>query len=163
MGMLQEQEYEMVERPNKNDPSKTVIEKVITKESFVRCRVVSDTSASSLQPIIKANVKAGSLLVSDEWFAYRDLNATYDHQVVDHASKQYVNEGGYTSNALEGFWTQCKLSVHATYVRPTRKHLQKYFYEFAFRYNYCNLGVQNQMEVIVDRMVCRLKYKDLIA
>lgn len=163
MGMLQQQEYTLVERPHKNNPAKTVIEKIVTKQSRVICKVVTDTSAVQIQPIIKQHIKAGSLLVSDEWHAYRGLNSIYQHEVVDHASKQYVNEAGYTSNAIEGFWTQCKLSVHATYVRPTRKHLQKYFDEFAFRYNYRNLAVQDQINNVIANMNIRLKYKDLVA
>ncbi|MBB5623890.1 transposase-like protein [Pedobacter cryoconitis] len=163
MGMLQEQEYQMIERPHKNDPTKTVIEKVITKESRVICKVIKDTKAESLQPIIKQYVKEGSLLISDEWYAYRGLNTTYDHQVVDHGKGQYQNEAGYSSNSIEGFWSHCKRSIVGIYHKTSRKHLEKYFNEFTFRYNYRNLGVQDQINMVISNMECRLKYKDLIA
>lgn len=163
MGMLQQQEYEIIARPHKIIPDKTVVEKVIIKESRVTCKVVKDTKTHSIQPLIKKHVKEGSLIVSDEWFAYRGLNAFYQHEVVDHGKGQYMNESGYTSNAIEGFWGQCKRSINGIYVKPTRKHLQKYFYEFAFRYNYRNLGVQDQINNVIANMCCRLKYKDLIA
>lgn len=163
MGMLQQQEYQMIERPHKLDPTKTVLEKVLISQSRVICKVVNDTKASSLQPIIKQHIKAGSILVSDEWHAYGGLNSMYEHQVVDHGRKQYMNDEGYSSNSIEGFWGQCKRSVIGIYVKPTPKHLQKYFDEFAFRYNYRNLGVQQQINNVIANMQCRLKYKDLVA
>lgn len=163
MGMLQEQQSKIVERPHKVIKGKTVKEKIVIAQSIVRCKVVKDTKAESLQPIIKANVKAGSVLVSDEWHAYRGLNSIYNHQVVDHGAKQYVNDGGYTSNALEGFWSHAKRSIIGIYHKTTPKHLDKYFNEFTFRYNYRSLNIQEQINQIITNMVCRLKYKDLIA
>lgn len=64
MGMLQKEVSEIVERPHKRDPSKTVKEKVVIKESFVRCRVIPDTKSSSLQPFIRSSIKSGSTLIS---------------------------------------------------------------------------------------------------
>lgn len=163
MGILQEQEYQLVERPHKNNPNKTVIEKVILRESRVICKVVKDTTAKSIQPIIKQYVKEGSILVSDEWHAYRGLNSLYQHEVVDHGRGQYMNDAGYSSNSIEGFWGQAKRSIIGIYVKTSPKHLQKYFDEFAFRYNYRNLGVQDQITNVIKNMECRLKYKDLVA
>lgn len=153
LGLMQTNEY------SRDENGKVVI----VKPSKVKCFVVPNTSAKSIQPLVRANVKAGSAFTSDEWHAYNGLNDTYNHQVVDHGRGQYMNEAGYTSNAIEGFWGQCKRSIMGIYVKPTRKHLQKYFNEFSFRHNYRNLPVQQQMETIIGNMVCRLKYKDLIA
>ncbi len=163
MGMLQEQVYEIVERPHKVIPNKIVKEKIIVNQSIVKCNVVADTKKESIQPIIKDSVEFNSIIISDEWHGYTGLNKFYNHQIVDHGVKQYVNESGYTSNALEGFWSHAKRSIIGIYHKTTPKHLSKYFNEFSFRYNYRNLGTQEQIEVILANMVCRLKYKDLIA
>src|SRR5690606_24990884 len=115
LGMLQEEISEFVTRPNKNNPEKLVNEKVIIQKSIVRCRVVPDTKSVSLQPIIKRNVVPGSILVSDEWTAYQGLGRIYDHRIVDHRSKEYVNSNGDSTNALEGFWTSFKRSYIGVY------------------------------------------------
>jgi len=154
MGMLQENEYQVCPDTGKN---------IIAKHSRVICMVVDDTKANSIQPIIRDYVKDGSIVVSDEWHAYTGLNDTYHHYVVDHGKKQYVHEEGFTSNALEGFWSHVKRSIIGIYHKTTRKHLQKYFYEFTFRHNYRNLAIQKQMDIILNNVNCRLKYKDLIA
>jgi len=152
LGLMQTNEYEIV-----ND------KRVISKHSRVMCFVVNDTKASSIQPLVKANVKPGSNFTSDEWHAYSGLNAIYNHQVVDHSRGQYVNELGHTSNAIEGFWGLAKRSIIGIYHKTTRKHLNKYFNEFVFRYNNRNLGAQGQINQVIVQMSCRIKYKDLVA
>lgn len=163
MGMLQQQVTEIVSRPHKVIAGKIVKEKVIIEPSVLICHVVPDTKSESLQPIIRRTIKPGSILVSDEWFAYKGLNDVYSHNIVDHAAKEYVNADGLTSNALEGAWTQLKRQIIGCYHKTTRKHLHRYVNEFEFRYNNRTLGPQQQIEHIISNMECRLKYKDLIA
>jgi transposase-like protein len=163
MGMLQQEISKIVPRPNKIESHKIVKEKIIISNAKLICKVIPDTKTESLQPIIRKFVEPGSIVVSDEWFAYRGLGNVYDHQIVDHQRKQYVNDLGFTSNAMESSWTQFKLTINGTYVRPTRKHLDKYKSEFVFRYNNRHLGVQGQIDCVIANMECRLKYKDLVA
>lgn len=55
--------------------------------------------------------------------------------VIDHSKKMYfVN--GVSTNAMEGFWSQLKRSIHGTYHSLSAKHLQTYVNEFTFRYNH---------------------------
>lgn len=162
-GLMQTNEYETVLRPHKIIPAKMVEERIITKQSKVKCWVIKNTKSSSIQPLVKANVKSGSTFTSDEWHAYRGLGSIFNHQIVDHGRGQYVNESGYTSNAIEGFWALAKRSIIGIYHKTSSKHLNKYFNEFVFRYNYRNLGAQDQINAVIANMVCRLKYKNLVA
>ncbi len=161
LGLMEEQESFIESRPHKVVPGKMVREKVITKQSKVLCKVVPDTSAGSIQPIVTQYVSKGSKFVSDEWTAYNGMNIRYEHHVVDHGAKQYMNEYGYTTNALEGFWALAKRSIIGIYHKTSRKHLQKYFYEFSFRYNYRHLGIQQQINRVIRNMCCPLTYKEL--
>jgi transposase-like protein len=163
LGLMQAEVREFVERPHKVIPGKTVKEKIIISNSVVKCWVIPDTKKNTIQPIVRANVKPGSVLVSDEWSAYRGLNDVYRHEVVDHGRSQYVNLAGYSSNNMECAWASLKRSIIGIYHQVSRKHLEKYVHEFTFRQNYRNFGVQQQIEGIITNMVCRLKYKDLIA
>ena len=163
MGMLEQQEVEYIERPHKVIPGRTVKEKIVIKPSHLVCHVVADTKMQTLQPIIRAAVKKGSILISDEWFAYRGLNNAYTHHVVDHAAKNYVTEDGFTSNALEGSWAQLKRSIIGIYHKTSRKHLHRYVSEFTFRYNNRTLKAQPQFDCVIANMEIRLKYKDLVA
>src|SRR3954471_2695094 len=103
--MLQNEKSEIIERPHKVIKDRIVMEKRVHQPAIVKCVVTVDTSENSLKPSIEEIVKHGSTVVSDEWKAYNNLRANYDHRIVDHNIKKYVNENGDTTNAIEGFWT----------------------------------------------------------
>jgi transposase-like protein len=77
-------------------------------------QVVQNTQQNTIEPIIKANVKKGSDIYTDEWHAYKDLCKWYNHQITNHSIKQYVN-GNATTNSIEGFWSHLKRGINSTY------------------------------------------------
>ncbi len=97
--------------------------------------VVPDTGSRTLKTIIYGLVKAGSTVVTDEWIAYRGLSRDYRHEVVTHHTRNYVNERGFHTNGIEGFWSQLKRGLRGIYHVVTPKYLQMYCDEFAYRYN----------------------------
>lgn len=102
----------------------------------VKAEVVTDTKASTLVPFVQRNVAVGTHVMTDEWRAYRQpRKAGYKHSVVNHSKKQYVR-GKVHTNTIEGFWSQFKRSIGGTYHAVSRKHLQTYVDEFAFRYQH---------------------------
>ena len=163
LGLLESEISEVVERPHKNHPYKTVKEKVVSKQGKIYCKVVPDTKAQSIQPIINEVVKDGSTVYSDEWWAYRGLDANYIHSYVDHASKQYKN-GETCTNGIENGWSIFKRTLNGTYNAVSRKHLQKYADEFSFRYNSKSDTTQDRFNLLLrstqDR---RITYNTLIA
>ncbi len=161
MGMLQEGAHQIIERPHKVIPLKTVREKVIIQPSIVRCRVVPDTKGETLQPIIHQHIKAGAVIISDEWMGYHGLGATYDHRIVDHRAKQYVNAAGDTSNAIEGFWQGLKLSHVAIYRHYSRKHTPAYVAESEFRYNTRRMSDGERVKFALSLFNKTLSYKQL--
>lgn len=130
----------------------------------VRCFVAEDTSSDSLHPVLKSNVARDSTLISDEWRGYRGLTDYYNHQIVDHSRKEYVNDVGGTTNGIENFWTHFKRGWSSTYSgRITKKHLQKYADEFTFRYNTKDLSVSNRFNLFLSGVnEKRLTYKNLV-
>jgi transposase-like protein len=161
-GILQREKSHTFVRPHKVIPGKTVTEKVITKKSEINCFVVRDTKAKSIQPIIRDNIPKETVIVSDEWQAYRGLENEYQHEVVDHSRKQYMSENGFTTNTLEGAWSHLKRTIIGTYHQVSRKHLQKYCDEFAYRYNTRRVTVREILNDAMKNVNCRLTYKDLI-
>ncbi len=101
--------------------------------SQVRLQVVVGRKKSHLQPIIHANVEAGSTVNSDALFSYQGLSKTYAHNVIDHA-EAYV-DGEIHTNGLENFWSLLKRAIKGTYVSVEPFHLFRYLDEQAFRFN----------------------------
>ncbi len=162
MGILQREEAHYIQRPNKVEPHKTVTEKVVTKKSHITCKVIGDTKAKSIQPIIFEKVKKGSTVVSDEWHAYKGLHTEFKHHVVDHGKGQYADAEGFTTNTIEGAWSQLKRTIIGTYHQVSRKHLQRYCDEFTYRYNTRKISVQEILDSSMNNINCRLTYKDLV-
>lgn len=163
MGMLQQGEHEIVARPHKINPSKTVREKVITKQPIMVGKVIVNTQIESIQPMIYNNIAKGSIVVSDEWRAYKGIGKDYNHRIVDHGAKEYVNSNGDTSNAVESFWSQFKRSIIGIYHHVSREHLQNYVNESIFRYNTRGMSENERVDATLKGTDGkRLTYKMLI-
>lgn len=128
----------------------------------VRAFVVPSTKKEFIIPLIYQNIKEGSTVVSDEWSAYKSIGEDYNHQVVDHQRKQYLNDSGFTTNSIEGFWTHLKRSLYGIYHSVSRPLLQRYVDEAVFRYNTRTLSEHDRFNLYLSSVEKRLKYKDLI-
>jgi len=162
MGIIEREIAEVVPRPNKNNPEKIVNEKVVSKESFLYGVTIPNTQEASIRPIIEERVKKGSIVYTDEWWAYRNLCENYNHEFVNHAAKQYVDGEAYT-NTLEGFWSLFKRSILGIYHSVSPEHLQRYIDEAVFRYNTRKDNDGNRVSLFLTKLnEGSLKYKQLI-
>ena len=164
LGMLQTAKTEIVERPHKIISDKTVKEKVITQSAVVRCQAIPNTKAKVIRPILLANIKQGSNLITDEWQGYNGLDGYFTRQVVNHKRKEYKNEAGWSSNGVENVWSHFKRAWISTYSgRITPRHLNRYLTEYSFRYNTKDLSASERFNLLLQGAGGkRLKYKTLI-
>ena len=129
---------------------KTAVFGMLQRDGKVKAAKVNNVSGKTLKGAIKANVKKGSQIMSDEWKAYNGLSLLYGHSIVKHAYGEYVNGAAHT-NTLEGFWSLLKRGVIGQFHYVTPKHLNKYIDEFCFRYN--NRGNNNIFELTLQKAV----------
>lgn len=141
---------------------KTPVLGLTDENGKVYTQVIPNTQAKTIKPIIEKMVKEGSIVVTDEWQAYRSLSRKYLHVVVNHKEGQYVN-GPFSTNRIEGFWSILKRGVYGIYHQVSAKHLHRYCDEFSFRYNSREVNAMERFEAsIQDVHQCRLTYQDLI-
>ena len=93
---------------------------------------------------------------------YRGLKTTFNHTTVDHGAKEYVN-GDCHTNGIESFWALFKRGYHGVYHQMSRKHLQRYVNEFAFRFNRKTNKMQSVFSDVVANVAksSQLPYKTL--
>jgi transposase-like protein len=139
---------------------KTAVFGMLQRGGTLKAMVVRTVTAKELCTNVWHSVKRGCTLMTDEYNAYNPLSPYYDHQKVVHGRGQYVQGECYT-NGLENFWSHLKRGIIGVYHWTSRKHLNKYVQEFVFKYNYRNMPIQTQMNVIFDNSNCRLTYKQL--
>jgi len=162
VGLLQRAaKYEIVERPHKVIKGRTVKEKVILKQSKVILQVATDTQQKTVEPIIEANVEKGINIYSDEWHAYNNLKDNYNHSIVNHSVKEYVNGSAHT-NGIEGFWSILKRGYIGIYHYMSKEHLHRYCIEFAYRYNNKELSGIEKFEIALRQVsTARITYNTL--
>ncbi len=143
---------------------KTPVLGLLQRGGMLRTFVIPNTSGETIKPLIYKNVERGCRFISDEWKAYRRLWIHYDHKVIHHSKKQYVNLDDPTihTNTIEGFWGIFKRGYNGNYNWMSRKHLQRYMDEFTFRYNVKNLTEGDKFCAFFSNFGNRLTYKQLI-
>ncbi|HEY3760243.1 MAG TPA: IS1595 family transposase [Verrucomicrobiae bacterium] len=141
---------------------KTPIFGMKNRSGEVRAKVVPSVGMGDLHKEIKSAIAQGSTLYTDRWVAYRGLKAMFNHSTVDHTAKEYVN-GDCHTNGIESFWALFKRGYHGVYHQMSKKHMQRYVNEFAFRFNRRTEEMQEVFSNVVDNIVQtpNLPYKTL--
>lgn len=136
---------------------------IIERGGNVIAQVVPNVRQDTLEPIIRTNVKEGSNVYTDEWFAYNGLKKWFNHQIVNHRIKQYVN-GDASTNSAENFNSCLKRGIDGTYHHVSRKHTQKYINEVVLRYNTRKYNQSERFDlVLLSAVGKRLTYQQLIS
>ncbi len=135
---------------------------MLEREGNIIARVVPDTNKETIEPIVMQNVILGTNVMTDEWYAYNGLSKIFDHNVVKHGAKEYVNGLAYT-NGVENFWSHMKRGIDGIYHWVSFNHLQSYVDEFALRFNTRKFATASRFDLILSNVAGkRLTYKDLI-
>ena len=141
---------------------KTPVLGILERNGTLITQIVPNTQQSALEPIVIKHVKKGSSVFTDEWFAYQDLRRWFNHQIVNHRIKQYVN-GKVSTNSLEGFWSHLKRGIYGIYHQASKKHLPSYVNEFTLRYNTRKYSDQDRFNLVLLASINqRLTYQQLI-
>ena len=137
---------------------------MLQRDGKMNAFVVTDTKRKSIQPLICRYVNPErTILISDEWWAYKGLDKYYTHNVIDHSKKEYVSlqDNIIHTNNIEGSWNILKRSVSGMYNHVSKKHLQKYVDEFVYRFNLRKVTDQEKFRYLLSNSNIRTKYKEL--
>lgn len=122
-----------------NEKQKEVLMGFLQREGKAYVRHIPDTTKFTLLTQVKANVSSTARVLTDELIAYKALyQFGYFHQSVNHHKRQYAL-GDIHTNSIEGFWGGLKRGIYGVYRVVSKKYLQAYADEYAWRYNYRGL------------------------
>lgn len=81
-----------------------------------------------------------SMIFTDDWPAYKPLRREFlAHNVINHSDGVYV-DGLTHTNTIEGVFGNMKTGMRGAYKKVSRRWLQSYCDEYAFRYSERNNG-----------------------
>lgn len=123
-------------------------------------KVMDSTGRYEMHKLIETNVSKRSTILSDEHKSYTGISKKgYSHYTVNHSKGEY-SKGIAGTNSIESVWATFKRGVYGTYHHLSRKHLQRYVNEFAFRLSYGNS--MDFLEAVCRNHQNGLKYRKLI-
>jgi hypothetical protein len=131
---------------------------------YLKIAKVGDVKMRTLEAQIVGNVQIGSKLFTDELMSYAKLHTLFTHETVKHKDGEYVNGDAYT-NGMESFWAIFKRGYTGTYHHMSKKHLQRYVNEFAYRWNSRKIEMADLFAGVVQSVAGQntLSYKSLTA
>ncbi len=139
-------------RRGRGATGKSILFGMLEKGNNLVVGIVNGVKEKDLLPKIDLAVEQNSTIHSDEFFSYSSLsNRGYFHKTVKHSAKEFSKDG-ISVIGLEGFRSRLKNSIKGTHVHVSKKHLQSYSSEFAFRYNYR----KKPEMMLVDLLACFL-------
>jgi hypothetical protein len=95
---------------------------------------VGDLTNETMQRVLLENADPKSRLMTDEGTSPSIGLLFAKHEMVKHSGGEYAR-GDVTTNTVEGYFSVFKRGMRGTYQHCAAKHLQRYLYEFDFRYN----------------------------
>jgi len=141
---------------------KTIVIGAVQRGGGVKAEIINNVTTDSVKPFIESNIVKGAIMLTDEHKAYEALAKEYFHEKVAHSKGEYVR-GLIHTNRIEGFWSLMKRGIIGIYHYTSKKHLQKYVDEFAFRYNSREISTLSRFNLLLANSHNRLTYKNLIA
>jgi len=125
-------------RPMRGDKKKTAIVGIAQRRGKVIAVATEDVKGSTLLGIVKERILPKSMIYTDELKGYEGIKHMpgmgYKHRRIKHSAKVYV-KGDVHTNSIEGFWSLIKRGIGGVYHSVSKKYLQTYLNEYAFRYN----------------------------
>jgi transposase-like protein len=115
--------------------AKTAVLGMVERGGRIKLRVIKSRRGEPLSGAVRANVNPEAIIFTDDWMAYKPLSREFaGHSVINHSAGPYV-VGNIHTNTIEGFFGNLKTGMRGTYKQVSRKWLQSYLDEYAWRYN----------------------------
>lgn len=136
----------------------------VERDGQLRSRVTDDVRGETLRSFALDHVSPSAHLMTDERPAYGGIGGMYAaHDVVLHKHYEFAR-GICHVNTAESHNAIVKRSVMGTFHKVSKKHLQRYADEIAFKWNGRKVGASQRADEAVRLAGAkRLSYKTLVA
>ncbi len=138
-------------KPNFSEIPKEAVMGMLQRGGKTYLKHIKGTGKWYLIEQITSHVDPVARLITDELAAYRNLHqhGYMLHDVVNH-SETYVVGDIYTNN-IENVWSIIKRGIYGVYRNVSKKYLQAYIDEYAFRFN-CRKQDENMFYTLLRQV-----------
>ena len=114
---------------------KVIVFGILKRGDRVYTKVISDTKANTLMPIIIKKIAPDSIVYTDCYRSYNALDVSgFHHHRINH-STHFAEQKHNHINGIENFWSQAK-RVLRKYNGIPKQHFHLFIKECEFRFNY---------------------------
>jgi transposase len=106
----------------------------VERDGEVRARVIPNSRAHVLTANVRQHVAPDATLYTDDWHGYAEVGREYTHKRINHSERVYV-DGDIHTQTVEGFFSTFKNGIRGVYHSVSKKWLQGYLNEYAWRYH----------------------------
>ena len=127
-------------RRGRGAAGKTIAVGLVQRGGKAIVEITPNVQAKTLLPIITEHIPitGTTTIFTDEMPSYSKLtNMGFNHEVVQHSAKQYVNGTAHTQN-VDGLWSIAKNGITGANRHVSPQHMQGYLDAYVFRYNHRN-------------------------
>ncbi len=122
--------------PNFNEKPKEVVMGMVKRDGKAYLKHIPNTGKWSLIEQIDKHVSPKARVITDQYVGYKQLSKRgYSHKSVNH-NVTYVSMGDIHTQNVENVWSHLKRGIYGVYRHVSKKYLQSYVDEYAFRYNH---------------------------
>jgi len=122
---------------------------MVERNGKIIVKVLNKAWGKEIKPMLRKSVDLKSVIVTDGFGGYKDLDQSFKKHVVLNHSKKVRKVGEYHTNTIEGFWSMLKRAILGQYHKITHRYLQNYINEMAFKYNIRN--EENPFELLINK------------
>ena len=114
---------------------KVIVFGILKRDDRVFTKVVADTKADTLMPIIRQRITPDSVVYTDSYRSYNALDVSgFHHHRINH-STHFAEHSFNHINGIENFWNQAK-RVLRKYNGIPKQHFHLFIKECEFRFNH---------------------------
>lgn len=120
-----------------------------TRPALGYMEIVAKRDAKTLLKIIKKVAKPGSIIHSDQWRAYTNIERElgFEHRTVNHKLNFIDKISGVHTQTIESYWNKSKQMIKKMN-GCRREHLENYLWEMMWRERHTNDTFNNFLEAI---------------
>ena len=123
---------------------------MVERGGRVKLRVITSRRGEPLSGAVRANINPDSIIFTDDWRPYRPVGREFaGHNIINHSAGFYVR-GDIHTNTIEGFFGNLKTGMRGAYKAVSRKWLQSYLDEYAWRYNHRTYEPRSMFHALLD-------------
>lgn len=122
---------------------------MITRDTGkVHLEVLPHTNGENIKPILFSKIDSKSSVITDGFGGYSGIGKYFEEHIKMNHEKKIWNIENFSLSKIEGFFTLIKRAVFGQYHKISKKHIQSYMDEIAFKQNYSN---ENAWDALINR------------